>query len=410
MEIRPILSILLRNKIAPLLVALQVAISLAVLTNALYIVTLRYEAANRPSGVADESAMFVIHLSPVTKPAFADILAQQQRDREALATLPGVVSVAWVNQMPMSQSGWNTVVATERTQPQPTAPAAQYLSSDSLVKTLGLEMVEGRDFNADDIEEVDMDQADPKMKQVIVTQALAQALYPGAPSVVGRKMFFGTGADATESQIVGVVQRLQTPGAATGMRGEYSVIVPMRTSIPAAQFAVRTDPAQRDRIMRDAEVALRKITPYPVIVKVKSLDDMRANRYRDDRTLAWMLVAVSALLLLVTASGIVGMTTLWISQRRKQIGVRRALGARRVDILRYFITENLLITSGGIAAGLVLAVGLNQFLVAQLEMSKMPIGYLAAGSGLLWLLGLFAVSGPARRASAISPAIATRAA
>jgi putative ABC transport system permease protein len=410
MEIRPILSILLRNKIAPLLVALQVAISLAVLTNALYIVTLRYEAANRSSGVADESAVFMISLYPVTKPAFADILAQQQRDREALAALPGVVSVAWLNQMPMSQSGWNTVVATERTQPQPTAPAAQYLSSDSLVKTLGLELVEGRDFNADDIEEIDMDQADPKMKQVIVTQALAQALYPGAASVVGRKMFFGTGADATESQIVGVVQRLQTPGAATGMRGEYSVIVPMRTSIPAAQFAVRTDPAQRDRIMRDAEAALRKITPYPVIVKVKSLDDMRANRYRDDRTLAWMLVAVSALLLLVTASGIVGMTTLWISQRRKQIGVRRALGARRVDILRYFITENLLITSGGIAAGLVLAVGLNQFLVAQLEMSKMPIGYLAAGSGLLWLLGLFAVSGPARRASAISPAIATRAA
>jgi len=409
MEIRPILSVLLRNKIAPLLVALQVAISLAVLTNALYIVTLRYEAANRSSGIAEERAVFMISLSPLTKPSFADTLAQQQRDRDALAALSGVVSVASVNQMAMTQSGWSTHVSIERTQVQPTALAAQYLSPDLLIKTLGLNLVEGRDFNADDIEEVDIDQADPKLNKVIVTRALAQALYPGAVSVVGKKMFFGTGADANESQIVGVVQRLQTPGAATGNRGEYSVIVPVRTSIRAAQFVVRTDPAQRDRIMRDAETSLRKITPYPVIVKVKSLDAIRADRYRDDRTLAWMLVAVSGLLLLVTASGIVGMTTLWISQRRKQIGVRRALGARRVDILRYFITENLLITSGGIVAGLILAVGLNQFLVTQLEMSKMPLGYLAAGSVLLWLLGVFAVFGPARRASAISPAIATRA-
>lgn len=410
MEIRPIISVLLRGKVAPLLVALQVAISLAVLTNALYIVNLRYEAANRSSGIADESAMFMIHLSPVTNPGFADVIAQQQHDRETLAALPGVQSVAWVNQMPMTRSGWNTSVATERNQAQPTATVAQYVSPDSMIKTLGLNLVEGREFNADEVDEVDTDKADMHIKKVIVTQALAQALYPGAASVVGKKMFFGIGADADEAQIIGVVQRLQTPGAATDNRGEYSTIAPVRTSMPVAQFAVRVDPAQRDRVMRDAEAALRKITPYPVVVKVRSMDEVRADRYRDDRTLAWMLIAVSALLLLVTASGIVGMTTLWISQRRKQIGVRRALGARRVDILRYFITENVLITSGGVVAGLILAVGLNQILVAQLEMSKMPIGYLAAGSVLLWLLGVLAVFGPARRASKISPAIATRAA
>ena len=53
-----------------------------------------------------------------------------------------------------------------------------------------------------------------------------------------------------------------------------------------------------------------------------------------------MLIAVSALLLLVTASGIVGMASLRVAQRRKQIGVRRALGARWLDILRYFVVEN----------------------------------------------------------------------
>ncbi|MFA6985810.1 MAG: FtsX-like permease family protein, partial [Arenimonas sp.] len=145
-------------------------------------------------------------------------------------------------------------------------------------------------------------------------------------------------------------------------------------------------------------------------VNNKSLEEDRDDIYRDDRALAWMLITVTVLLLLVTASGIVGMATLWVNQRRKQIGVRRALGARRFDILRYFITENLVITSGGIVAGLLLAVALNQLLVSQLELTKLPIGYLAVGSLVLWLIGVLAVYGPAWRASSISPAIATRSA
>ena len=108
--------------------------------------------------------------------------------------------------------------------------------------------------------------------------------------------------------------------------------------------------------------------------------------------------------------GIVGMATLWVNQRRKQIGVRRALGARKLDILRYFITENFIITSGGVVAGLLLAVGLNQLLVSQLELTKLPIVYLAVGSAVLWLVGVAAVYAPAWRASGISPAIATRSA
>ena len=97
-----------------------------------------------------------------------------------------------------------------------------------------------------------------------------------------------------------------------------------------------------------------------------------------------------------------------MTQRRKQIGVRRALGARRVDILRYFLTENFMITSVGVAAGVVLALGLNQLLVSQLEMARLPLPYLLGGAAVFWLLGLGAVYGPAWRAASISPATATR--
>jgi putative ABC transport system permease protein len=173
---------------------------------------------------------------------------------------------------------------------------------------------------------------------------------------------------------------------------------------------VRSEPGQSERVERDVEAALLKADDQRIVVNKALMSEDRHNRYRDDHAVAWMLITVTVLLLLVTASGIVGMSTLWVNQRRKQIGVRRALGARRIDILRYFITENFLITSGGVVVGLVLAMALNQLLVSQLELPRLPLGYLAGGSCLLWSLGVFAVYGPAWRAAGISPAIATRSA
>jgi putative ABC transport system permease protein len=161
--------------------------------------------------------------------------------------------------------------------------------------------------------------------------------------------------------------------------------------------------------MKEAEAAITK-QPGMMVISNESMETNRFDLYRNDRAIAWMLSTVTVLLLLVTGSGIVGMATLWVNQRRKQIGVRRALGARKVDILRYFIMENFIITSGGVVAGLVLAVALNQLLVSQLELTKLPIGYLAFGSLVLWLVGVASVYAPAWRASGISPAIATRSA
>jgi putative ABC transport system permease protein len=175
-------------------------------------------------------------------------------------------------------------------------------------------------------------------------------------------------------------------------------------------YTVRTDPGQRDRVMKEAETAMAKSSAVPVVISVKNTLDDRKERYRADMALSWMLVTVSVLLLVITASGIVGMASLWVTQRRKQIGVRRALGARRIDILRYFITENFLITSMGVAGGVLAALGLNQLLVAHLEMARLPLPYLLGGTAVFWALGVIAVYGPAWRAATISPALATRSA
>jgi putative ABC transport system permease protein len=410
MEIRPIFSALLRSKTAPLLVAVQIAISLAILANALYIVNQRLQAASRPSGIAEEANVFQIHSQPVKKPDHNEIMALQKREAAALRAIPGVRSVAWTWAMPMSRSGTTTGVAVSKTQAKANASVALYLTPDSFVQTLGLTLVEGRDLNAADVIEVDNDNNDPSQfpKSVLVSQALAKALFPDATSYVGKTVAMGTGADVPEPRIVGVVERFQSNQAGTGRSGEYSLIAPVRLSERFSRYAVLTEPGQRDRVMAQAEEALRKASPYPLIIDSKTVDQFRKDRYRNESGMAWTLLVVSALLLLVTASGIAGMTMLRVTQRRKQIGIRRALGGRRIDIVRYFMTENVMISTGGVAAGCLLALALNHLLVKKLELSQVAPAYLVYGALAFWALGALTVLGPVIRAARTSPAMATR--
>jgi putative ABC transport system permease protein len=407
MEFRPILSALMRSKTGPILVAIQVALSLAILANALHVVNLRQQTSARPSGVADEHSVFYMRVRNLDTAGFEQVVATREHELATLRAVPGVVSVAEVNQVPLSQSGNSNGWSVNRDQLRPTGNAATYDTAGNLVKTWGLKLVEGRDFRPDEVLNFDPNQEATPSEQVIITSAMAQKAFPGQ-SAVGKALYNGAGSDARTMRIIGVVERLETPWADTTERAEWSVIRPMRFAGGSAMYTLRAEPGQRDRVMREAEEAVRKSSPTPKVITVTSLDEARNTRYAGDRRLSWTLIVVSALLLLVTASGIVGMASLWVTQRRKQIGVRRALGARRVDILRYFITENLMISTTGVVAGVMLAVGLNNLMVSKLEMQQLPVGYLVAGAALFWLLGLVAVYGPAWRAASISPALATR--
>ncbi len=410
MEIRPILSALLRNKTGPILVALQVALSLAILANALHIVEERRTVAARPTGLSDEAATFYFRVRNLSSDGPELMLANIKRELAVLRAVPGVASAAKVSQMPISRSGSTTSVTADPRQQRETAPASQYISGDSLVKTFGLKLVEGRDFLPSEITEINENQSRELPKHIIVTKALAEKLWPGAPAV-GKQIWFGIGDGAQSFEVVGVVERLQSAHADASETAEFSTILPTTLyGQPGNMYAIRAEPGQRDRVIKEAEEALRKSSTTPMILKTTTVDDDRKDRYRADVALSWMLIVVSVLLLLITCSGIVGMASLWVTQRRKQIGVRRALGARKIDILRYFITENLMITSGGVFGGVLLGLSLNHLLVTKLEMARLPVHYLVGGAVVFWALGILAAYGPAWRAASISPATATRSA
>jgi putative ABC transport system permease protein len=408
MEIRPILSALMRNKTGPILVALQVALSLAILANAMHIVNERRAAMARPSGLSDENATFYIIARTLNNDSAEQQLASMKREADVLRAVQGVASVANVSQMPLSRSGSNNSVAIDRKQTRQTTSASTYTSGDSLIKTFGLKLVEGRDFLPQELVDLNEDVVRENPKQVIITKPLAEKMWPGA-SAVGKTMYWGTGEDAQPALVVGVVERLQAAHVNLEERSEYSAIVPARWyGHPGNLYAIRAEAGQRDRVMKEAEAALRKSSASPMILRLKTVDQDRKELYRADAALCWMLVTVSVLLLLITCSGIVGMASLWVTQRRKQIGVRRALGARKLDILRYFIMENFMITSAGVFGGVTLGLALNHLLVSKLEMARLPAGYLIGGAVVFWALGVLAAYGPAWRAASISPATATR--
>ena len=409
MEIRPILSALLRQRTGPLLVAVQVAISLAILANALFVVQQRIAASERPSGVADERNTGYVFARQLRKLSHPEMLVEQRRELDAIRAVPGVISVAWTSQMPMARSGSNGSVRATFDQVKESATASLYYVGPGFVPTLGLKVIEGRDFTQADVLEDDPEVESEKEVPdgVLVTEGLAKALFPNESRFVGRSFYYGRDGNR-QSRIIGVVERLQSTSAEGGIRAEHSVLMPLAISLPFSRLVIRAQPGQIERVLKDAVEAINKGSPMPIRTYTRTVYEDRVNRYKNEKAMAWMLIAVSVLLLLVTVSGIVGMTMLRVAQRRKQIGVRRALGARWRDILRYFVTENLIITSGGIAAGLLLAIGVNRLLIAYANMPRLPLEYLAYGAGALWLLGVLAVYGPASRAASISPAIATR--
>ncbi len=105
MEIRPILSALMRSKTGAVLVAVQVAISLAILANALHIVNVRQAVAARPSGVAAENDVFYVNIQNLNRGSHERQLAEQKRQAALLRALPGVMSVAQTSQAVLSRSG-----------------------------------------------------------------------------------------------------------------------------------------------------------------------------------------------------------------------------------------------------------------------------------------------------------------
>jgi putative ABC transport system permease protein len=405
MDILPILSTLRRHKITALLVVLEIALTCAIVCNAVFLISQRLERMKMVSGVAEHE---LVEVQAFGIGKSTDARAHAQEDLAALRQIPGVKAVALVNQVPFTNSSWNSSIKLDPDQKLPTLNATQYFG-ENVISTFGARLVAGRDFHPDEYLEFRQVQRDEKLQKklagVIITRGLGQKLWPGE-SALGKTIYLGD----TSARVVGVVEGLIRPSLFNGDdSAQWSMVFPLRMdSDNASRYVLRTAPQDRDRVLAAAAAALRKNDPHRIILEKKTLDDIRAEFFRDDRAMAALLAGVCVALLVVTALGIVGLGSFWVAQRRRTIGVRRALGATRRNILNYFQTENFLLATIGIALGMLLAYGINLFLMLHYELPRLPAYYFPVGAITLWLIGQVAVLGPAIRAAAVPPVVATR--
>jgi putative ABC transport system permease protein len=170
---------------------------------------------------------------------------------------------------------------------------------------------------------------------------------------------------------------------------------------------VRTDPGYLNELIPQIEAALAK-NKDRIIEGVRTMAEVRERSYTGDAAMIKMLTFTVILLTAITGLGIVGLASFSVTRRTRQIGVRRALGATRPEIMRYFMVENFIVSSVGIVAGAIFAIALNIFMVQAFALTPLAWYVVPIAMIILWIVGQAAVAGPARRASAISPAIATR--
>jgi putative ABC transport system permease protein len=406
MQIRPILAALRHHKAGTVLIAAQIALTLAIVCNALFIIHARLARLSQPSGI-DESSLLVVINEWAGRPDANQVASLLAADLDTLRKVPGVANVYATNAIPLSNGG--TVLGMGHTPDKfkYVTDMAAYFADENTLPTLGLKLLEGRNFRPDEIGQIDR-QGFVQPSVVIVTRELAKRMFPHG-SAVGQSVYLS----ARPSIIVGVVERLRTPWVDNSMAkwADCAALVPYRQLIPFAHYVVRVQPGQLDDVRQNIRAALYAANRMRVIKPkdgVRTFAQVREQAYRDDRGMAILMSGISVILLAITGAGIVGLTSFWVGQRRKQIGVRRALGATQQDILSYFLTENLLIGAGGVVLGGVLAIALNLWLMKQFEMDRLAPGYVLAGVVTLLLLGQAAVLAPALRASHVPPVEATR--
>ena len=404
MDLMPILSTLRRHKTAAILIVLEIALTSAIVCNALHLIDVRLTRLNADHGLPEAELLVLTVRGTRTDDSAADKTA---RDLEQLRALPGVKAAAMANQVIYGSNSNNTTVTPSKERKNERFHSAQYSGDEGLMDAMGLKLVAGRNFKPEEyqFESRFLGADEIRLAQVIISRALAEALFPGTDAVGKTLYAFG----ATESTVVGVVDRLPHPypGRADGAKG-FALLLPWRPNYRGGSYILRVDPAQQDAVLKAVPGVIEKVDATRIVDSARRLTEMRSAFYAQDRAMAWLMGGVIVALMLVTAFGIVGLASFWVQQRTRMIGTRRALGATRGQILRYFQLENFLLSGIGIVLGMGGALALSLLLMAQYEMPRLPWLYLPAGAIALWLLGQIAVLAPARRAAALPPVAALR--
>jgi putative ABC transport system permease protein len=334
----------------------------------------------------------------------------QQRVLDSIRAIPGVEGAGMTTTLPFSGSYSDSVIMAEGYQMQQgesLISPSQITASDGYFEAMGAKLIAGRYFNADDVE--------GRPRVLIIDERLARRFWPNGDAL-GKRMYFPEDinnllAKPREERmmtIVGIVEPLRlrglvdAPGQQVGAYFSSMRQVPPRT----VGLTIRTTQAP-ETVTASVRRQIAQIDPEMPFYGVRTLDDRVSTSLTDRRTPMLLAMGFAVVALFLAAIGIYGVLAYQVSQRRREIGIRMALGAESGSIFNLVLKEGGLIVGVGAVFGLVGAFFLRQTLQSQLyETAAMDPRVVAAVAGMLIAVAMVACILPARRAAKTDPLIA----
>ena len=386
------------------LAAVQVALAVVLLAGAgLMIRTLTNLAAVNPGFDPGGVLAFTYRLPPAD--ARANDPAFHAQVLERVAALPGVRGAALAACPPLS--GCYDLNSVTRIDGGPQLPddeqpmmRTQHVS-DAFFATLGIPVVQGRTFTADDRRG-----SEPV---IVINETAARRFFPNT-SPLGRGLAVSTGLTSGDStaRIIGVVPDVRHQALTERATPElYISLRQMPTPSPAVFLRTSGDPYA---LLAPARAALREIAPEAPINQVTTMPQLITASTAGERLVGWSLAGFAGLALALAALGVYGVVAFSVSQRRREVAVRMALGAEPGRVLSMILREGMALVAAGAVLGVAAALLLGKTLANQL--------YGVAPRDPLTLVTIVAVLGgvaalatllPARRAAAADPMTALRA-
>jgi putative ABC transport system permease protein len=398
-----------------LLLAIQVAFTFAVLVNVYAMVDAYDVQIDGESGYVDEPSLLGVTVRPFITEEINDDTAgryrnQIERDLAIMKAAPGVKDVALAHAgVPFMNSigneNFDQIRRTDQDQAN-SVPNTRYSADVNTLSLLGLELVAGRDFSTGDVRWINDTETDGG-PAVIITQTLADVLFPDE-SAVGQQVVIQSGRVLN---VIGVVRLAKAVYWAP--YDDYASFTAGRVKFNQ-NYIIRLDRSEAGDFQEARASMIQTLTerlsaePADREIKVETMAALKKVNLGRYIIINSIVGAVALLLIFVTALGNYGQMSYTILKRKKQIGIRRALGASRQYILNYFLIENGIVTLLGLIPGVVLMLGLNSVILNAMGYGQFKWHHIVVCTVFLFAVSLIAALIPIFRAMQIPPAIATK--
>jgi putative ABC transport system permease protein len=401
-----------RQRTRNTLVVVQVALALVLLVGSgLMIRTFLALRAVQPGFTAPHHVQLVRVTMPDTQVGDPERVFRLQRDmRDRLADIPEVTDVSFTGNVPMagerSRSAIYRADAAIADTEQPSVLRWFRYVAPGYFRTIGTPLVAGRDFTWTDLDE--------HRPVAVISENLARELWREPDAALGRRIREGAGSPWRE--IVGVVgdvydSGLHEPAPAivywpSLMEQFYGVRMNVRRSVT---FAIRSSRTGTEPLLAEVRDAIWAVNADVALTRVRTLGDVYDRSLATTSFTLVMLATAAAMALFLGIIGLYGVTAYAVRQRRREIGIRVALGAPHHRVQRMFVRQGLMLAAVGVTCGLAGAALLTQ-LMGSLLFGTSPLDPVTYGLVALGLVGIAALASyvPAHTASQIDPVRALR--